>query len=755
MKRLYSILIALFLTINVFAQAPQKMSYQAVIRKSNNTLLASSPVGIKISILKDSATGTVVFAETYSPNPVTNANGLVSLEIGTGTAITGTFAAINWAIGPYFIKTETDPTGGTAYSITGTNELMSVPYALFSANGTPGPQGPAGANGTNGTNGISVTNTTVIGDSLFTTLSNGQIINAGYVTGAQGATGAAGANGTNGTNGISVTNTTVIGDSLLITLSNGQIINAGYVTGAQGIQGLIGATGPQGPIGLTGPIGATGLTGATGPIGANGTNGTNGISVTNTAVISDSLFITLSNGQILNAGYVTGTQGPQGLTGATGPQGPTGATGPQGPIGLTGAVGATGATGPQGPIGLTGATGATGLQGPIGLTGPSGATGAQGLQGLTGAQGPAGTNGISVINSQVINDSLRITLSNGTTINAGYVKGNTGATGPQGPIGLTGATGAQGSIGLTGAVGAAGPQGIQGLTGAQGATGATGAQGPAGTNGISVTNSQVINDSLRITLSNGTTINAGYVKGNVGATGQQGPIGLTGATGATGPQGPIGLLQNGTAAGNTPYWDGTQWVLSSNNLYNNGGNIGIGNNSSLEKLHVSGNMMLSGSIKAQDITQDITLIPGANANINASNKRIKNVAAVVDTSDAVNAIAIQSQQLTFANAGGSTNAYSLSLSPAPTAYVTGMMLTFKANAANTGAATLNVNNLGDIALKKNVTNDLTSGDIVSGQMVIVIYDGTNFQTMNIKASSGTNTGGTTNDPTLIYTTDGF
>jgi hypothetical protein len=111
--------------------------------------------------------------------------------------------------------------------------------------------------------------------------------------------------------------------------------------------------------------------------------------------------------------------------------------------------------------------------------------------------------------------------------------------------------------------------------------------------------------------------------------------------------------------------------------------------------------------------------------------------------------------LTFANAGGSTNAYSLSLSPAPTAYVTGMMLTFKANAANTGAATLNVNNLGDIALKKNVTNDLTSGDIVSGQMVIVIYDGTNFQTMNIKASSGTNTGGTTNDPTLIYTTDGF
>ena len=179
MKKIYSLVIGLFLTVSVFAQAPQKMSYQAVIRKSNNALVQSLPVGMKISILKGSATGTAVYVETQTAT--TNANGLVSLEIGTGTAITGTFAAINWANGPYFIKTETDPNGGTAYTIAGTNELMSVPYALFSANGTPGPQGPAGTNGSNGTNGISVTNTTIIGDSLFTTLSNGQILNAGYV----------------------------------------------------------------------------------------------------------------------------------------------------------------------------------------------------------------------------------------------------------------------------------------------------------------------------------------------------------------------------------------------------------------------------------------------------------------------------------------------------------------------------------------------------------------------------------------------
>jgi hypothetical protein len=153
MKKIYSLLLGLFITVSVFAQAPQKMSYQAVIRNANNALVQSSPVGMKISILQGSATGTAVYVETYNPNPITNANGLVSLEIGTGLPITGTFASINWGAGPYFIKTETDPNGGTAYTIAGTNELMSVPYALFSANGTPGPQGPTGPAGATGPQG--------------------------------------------------------------------------------------------------------------------------------------------------------------------------------------------------------------------------------------------------------------------------------------------------------------------------------------------------------------------------------------------------------------------------------------------------------------------------------------------------------------------------------------------------------------------------------------------------------------------------
>ena len=134
--KIYSIIAGLLLTINVCAQAPQKMSYQAVIRDNSNALQTSTQVGMKISVLQGSSTGTPVYVETQTLS--TNANGLVSLEIGTGTVVTGTFAGINWANGPYFIKTETDPNGGTAYTIAGTNELMSVPYALFSANGTAG-----------------------------------------------------------------------------------------------------------------------------------------------------------------------------------------------------------------------------------------------------------------------------------------------------------------------------------------------------------------------------------------------------------------------------------------------------------------------------------------------------------------------------------------------------------------------------------------------------------------------------------------
>ena len=110
------------------AQSPEKMSYQAVIRDGSNNLITSSNVGMRIQILQGSEFGAAVYVETHTP--ATNANGLVSIEIGSGTVINGDFTTIDWSNGPYYIKNEIDPTGGTSYTITGTSQLMSVPYAL-------------------------------------------------------------------------------------------------------------------------------------------------------------------------------------------------------------------------------------------------------------------------------------------------------------------------------------------------------------------------------------------------------------------------------------------------------------------------------------------------------------------------------------------------------------------------------------------------------------------------------------------------
>lgn len=127
-KRLVTTLAMLSFAVLLLAQAPEKMTYQAVIRDASNLLVADAPVGMQISILQGSVNGTVVYVETQ--NPSTNLNGLVSLEIGAGNLVSGDFPSIDWSMGPFFIATATDPNGGNDYSITGTSQLLSVPYAL-------------------------------------------------------------------------------------------------------------------------------------------------------------------------------------------------------------------------------------------------------------------------------------------------------------------------------------------------------------------------------------------------------------------------------------------------------------------------------------------------------------------------------------------------------------------------------------------------------------------------------------------------
>ena len=236
---LFVIICQLLMIDTNFAQAPQKMSYQAVIRDGANALVANQTVGMQVSILQGSASGTAVYVETHSA--ATNTNGLVSIEIGGGTVTVGSFAAIDWANGPYFIKTETDPAGGTNYTITGTTQLLSVPYAMYAASSgssIPGPQGPAGATGAQGPQGAA---------------GNDGALGPQGPAGATGPQGPAGNDGAPGPQGL--------------TGQQGPAGNDGAPgqQGATGPQGLTGAAGPQGPQGTAGINGAQGPQGPAGP----------------------------------------------------------------------------------------------------------------------------------------------------------------------------------------------------------------------------------------------------------------------------------------------------------------------------------------------------------------------------------------------------------------------------------------------------------------------------------------------------------
>lgn len=130
MKKL-TILITLMVICltTIFAQAPEKFNYQAVVRNSSNQLMTNANVGVRVSILQGNSNGSAVYVETQAAT--TNANGLMTVEIGGGNVQQGNFANIDWADGPFFLKVETDPYGGNSYSLTVTQQLMSVPYALY------------------------------------------------------------------------------------------------------------------------------------------------------------------------------------------------------------------------------------------------------------------------------------------------------------------------------------------------------------------------------------------------------------------------------------------------------------------------------------------------------------------------------------------------------------------------------------------------------------------------------------------------
>ncbi|HBX53242.1 MAG TPA: hypothetical protein DEH02_19460, partial [Bacteroidales bacterium] len=260
MKKVFTFLVAVLLTATLWAQSPEKMSYQAVIRNTNDALVTNTQIGIEINIRQGSQAGTVVYTETQTPT--TNENGLVSIEIGGGVE----FSTIDWANGSYYIETKIAVLPPlTTYTIVGASQLLSVPYALHAktsaqagldgqsayqiavTNGFVGTEAEwltslEGTNGTNGTNG----NDGAAGQSAYQiAVTNGFVgTEAEWLTSLEGTNGTNGNDGTNGTNGTNGNDGAAGQSAYQLALTNGFVgTEAEWLTSLEGTNGNDGAAG--------------------------------------------------------------------------------------------------------------------------------------------------------------------------------------------------------------------------------------------------------------------------------------------------------------------------------------------------------------------------------------------------------------------------------------------------------------------------------------------------------------------------------
>jgi len=128
-KKVLSFAIFLFCAFSLMAQSPELFTYQAVVRNSSNMLVANMHVSARVCIKQGSASGNDIYSESHVVQ--TNANGLMTFNIGEGTVLQGDFSTIQWSNGPFFLVVAVDPHGGEDYTITSTQQLLSVPYALY------------------------------------------------------------------------------------------------------------------------------------------------------------------------------------------------------------------------------------------------------------------------------------------------------------------------------------------------------------------------------------------------------------------------------------------------------------------------------------------------------------------------------------------------------------------------------------------------------------------------------------------------
>ncbi len=315
----YGILLLVFCSVNIYAQAPQAIPYQAVARDSSGNVLANQIISLRFSIHDSTAGGMVVYQETQ--NKTTSVLGLFTANIGEGVVVNGTFASIDWGSNSKFMQVELDANGGTNYIDMGTQQMLSVPFALYStfsgvsssrlkvfnSSGTFSiPTGVTtvivelwgGGGGGGGGCGFSVNSPNRANGGLAGEYKKGVFTVSGDVTvtvgngGNGGSPGGFNSNGTNGTNGGSSS----FGNYLISNGGNGGL--GGFISGGgggtQGCNGLDGTSaifidgrGGSGGINSAGNHGNGVSSGGgggsanciiySGNIGYNGGNGANGL----------------------------------------------------------------------------------------------------------------------------------------------------------------------------------------------------------------------------------------------------------------------------------------------------------------------------------------------------------------------------------------------------------------------------------------------------------------------------------------------
>jgi hypothetical protein len=534
MKMIKFILLAVALaSVHVLlAQAPpQGINYQAVAVDHNGKeivgvdhqgqVIPNRQIGIRFSILDNQST--VLYQEEHQTN--TDRFGMFALTIGMGKHSGGeleSFSEIDWGLGSHFLKVEIDSRGGRNYRSMGTQQFMSVPYALHAkTSDSPGLPGPKGEDGIGIDEIIQNPN-----GSLTFNYSDGSSFTTASLTGPAGADGQDGNDGQDGASAYQVWL------DLGNTGTETDFINS--LTGPQGAAGQDGNDGQDGAsayqVWLS--LGNTGtetdfinsLTGPQGAAGQDGNDGQDGAS-------AYQVWLSLGNTGT-ETDFINSLTGPQGAAGQDGNDGQDGASAYQVWLGL-------GNTGTETDF-INSLTGPDGAPGAAGTPGTAGADGADGKTVLSGTVAPTtqGTDGDFYIN---------------TATNEIY--------GPK----TAGAWGAATSL--------VGPAGADGAAGTPGAAGSDGADGKTVLSGTVAPTTQGTDGDFYINTAT-NEIYGPKTAGDWGAATSL--VGSAGATGTPGAAGADGILPDGAASGNTPYWNGTEWVVNNSNIHNNGASVGIG-----------------------------------------------------------------------------------------------------------------------------------------------------------------------------------